>query len=102
MPYDLYIPKTGPHISCSRIGRSILGIYINHSQTHECGNWDCGRAIPFLGIYVSNFRYWFFEVNLYLYLSFHEVNLYLYLSFHYVTMLLHVHVRHAVKWLVQI
>ncbi len=32
------------------------------SQTHECGNWDCGRAIPFLGIVVSNFRYWFFAV----------------------------------------
>ncbi len=43
------------------IGRSILGIYcINRSQTHECGNWDC--AIPFLGIFVSNFRYWFFAV----------------------------------------
>ena len=24
--------------------------YINRSQTHECGNWDWGRAIPFLGI----------------------------------------------------
>jgi hypothetical protein len=23
--------------------------YINCSQTHECGNWDCDRAIPFLG-----------------------------------------------------
>jgi hypothetical protein len=21
--------------------------YINRSKTHECGNWDCGRAIPF-------------------------------------------------------
>ncbi len=39
--------------------------YINRSQTHECGNWDCGRAIPFLGIFVSNFRYWFFVVMLY-------------------------------------
>ncbi len=37
--------------------------YINCSQTHECGNWDCGRAIPFLGIFVSNFRYWFFAVQ---------------------------------------
>ncbi len=27
-----------------------------------CGNWDCGRAVPFLGIFVSNFRYWFFAV----------------------------------------
>ncbi len=27
--------------------------YINRSQTHECGNWDCGRTctIPFLGIH---------------------------------------------------
>ncbi len=24
---DLYIPGIGPHISCSRIGRSIMGIY---------------------------------------------------------------------------
>ncbi len=23
---------------------------------------DCGRAVPFLGIFVSNFRYWFFAV----------------------------------------
>jgi hypothetical protein len=22
--------------------------YINRSQTHECGNWDSGRTIPFL------------------------------------------------------
>ncbi len=25
--------------------------YINRSPTHECRNWDCGRAIPFLGIH---------------------------------------------------
>jgi hypothetical protein len=37
--------------------------YINRSQTHECGNWECGRAIPFLGIYVSNFRYWLLGVG---------------------------------------
>ncbi len=36
--------------------------YINRSQTHECGICDCGRAIPFLRIFVSNFRYWFFAV----------------------------------------
>ncbi len=38
-------------------------MYINRSQTHECGNWDCGRAIPFLEIFVSNFQYWFFAVQ---------------------------------------
>ncbi len=58
----LYILRIGPHVSCSRIGRRSGG-YINRSQTHECGNWDCGRAIPFLGIFVSNFRYWFFAVQ---------------------------------------
>ncbi len=25
---------------CSKIGRSILGIYINCSQIHECGTWE--------------------------------------------------------------
>ncbi len=43
--------------------RPILGIYsINRSHTHEYGNWDCGRAIPFLGIFVSNFQYCVFAV----------------------------------------
>jgi hypothetical protein len=30
---------------------------INRSQKHECSNGECGRAIPFLVIFVSNFRY---------------------------------------------
>ncbi len=30
--------------------------YINCSQTHDCGNWDCGRAIPFLEIHKRDFR----------------------------------------------
>ncbi len=29
--------------------------YINRSQTHECGNWDWGRAIPRKGIHKWNF-----------------------------------------------
>jgi hypothetical protein len=37
--------------------------YVNRSQTHECGNWDRGRAIPFLRIFVSNFRYCVFAVQ---------------------------------------
>jgi hypothetical protein len=38
------IPTFGPPtvFSCSRIGRPIKGIYtVNHSQKHECRNWDC-------------------------------------------------------------
>jgi hypothetical protein len=60
---DLYIPRINPHISCSRICRSIVGKYKSLTHTHECGNWDCGRAIPFLGIFVPNFRYWLFAVQ---------------------------------------
>jgi hypothetical protein len=57
----LYNPRIRPDISCSRIGR-LVGIY-NRQHTHECENWDCGRAIPFLGIFVLNFLYWFFAVH---------------------------------------
>jgi hypothetical protein len=52
---DLYIPRICPHISCSRIGKSIVGIYKSLTNTLESVNWDCGLAIPFLGIFVSNF-----------------------------------------------
>ncbi len=58
---DLYIPKIGSRIPAA-VYADRSWEYINGSQTHECGNWDCGRAIPFLGIFVSNFRYWFFAV----------------------------------------
>ncbi len=36
--------------------------YIIRTQTHECGNWDWGPDIPFLGIFVSNFRHFVFAV----------------------------------------
>jgi hypothetical protein len=58
---DLYVPRISPHISYSRIGRLIAGIFKSLTDTWR-GNWDCGRAIPFLGINVSNFRYCFFAV----------------------------------------
>jgi hypothetical protein len=49
-------PRSAHLFSCSRIGRPIR---INRSQKHECRFWDCSRAIPFLGISVSNFRIFF-------------------------------------------
>ncbi len=54
---DLYIPTIGPPIFLQQIRE-----YINRSQNHGCMNWDCSRAVPFLGIFVSNFRYCVFAL----------------------------------------
>ncbi len=44
----IYIFPGSVHIFPNRrIGRSIVGTY--KSLTDACGNWDCGRAIPFFG-----------------------------------------------------
>ncbi len=59
---DLYIPRIGPHIFLQQNRQIDREKYINRSQTHECGNLDCGHAIPFLGIFVSNFWYCVFAV----------------------------------------
>ncbi len=37
--------------------------YINRSRIYECGIWDRGKAVSFLGIFVSNFRYSAFAVR---------------------------------------
>ncbi len=37
--------------------------YIICSPTNEGGNWDWGPDIPFLGIFVSNFRHFVFAVR---------------------------------------
>jgi hypothetical protein len=47
---DFYIPRIGPPIVCSRNADG-LWEYLNRTQKHECRNWDCGRAVPFLGVY---------------------------------------------------
>ncbi len=37
--------------------------FIIRSLTHECRNWDWGPDIPFLGIFVPNFRHFVFAVR---------------------------------------
>ncbi len=42
---------------CSKKGISYRSWeHINRSQIHECRNWEQGRAVSFLGLFVSNFR----------------------------------------------
>ncbi len=38
------------------VDRSWVYIHVNRSQTHECGNWGWGRAIPRKGIHKWDFR----------------------------------------------
>jgi hypothetical protein len=57
------IPTSHIHVSVSdiyipRIGLPILLL------VHECRNWKRGRAVSFLGIFVSNFPHSFFAVLL--------------------------------------
>jgi hypothetical protein len=56
---DLYIPRIGQQTQYSKISGPIVGIYTRKSLTvtvHECRNWERGRAVSFLGIFVSNLR----------------------------------------------
>ncbi len=60
-------PRSYTHIDLyiSRIGLPILLQGIYHSQTHQCGNWDWGRAIPrkrihkwyFLAVWTGTLNY---------------------------------------------
>jgi hypothetical protein len=55
-----------PHIFLQQNRQTDPGnilVLINCSQTHEWGNWDCSSAIPFLEIFISNFRSCVFAVN---------------------------------------
>ncbi len=54
--WAIYIFPGSVHLfSCKQDRPDLSWEYIIRSQTHECGNWDWGRAIPFLGTFVSNF-----------------------------------------------
>ncbi len=55
--WEIYIfPGLVCLFCCRKICGLILGIYINRSKTHECGNWDWGRAILWKGIHKKDFR----------------------------------------------
>jgi hypothetical protein len=56
---DLYTPTIGPPFF-TEADRSWE--YINRSPKHECRNWERGRAVSFLEIFVSNVRYSIFAV----------------------------------------
>ncbi len=60
--WAIYIFPGSVHIFPSAEKADPLWEYIIRSQTHECGNWDWGPDIPFLGIFVSNFRHFVFAV----------------------------------------
>jgi hypothetical protein len=60
---DLYIPTIGPPIMQYSVCGPIVGIY-ERSQIHECKNWERGRAVSILEIFVSYFRYSKFVVCL--------------------------------------
>ncbi len=52
----IYIFPWSVYLFCCRKYADQFWEYINRSQTHECGNRDLGRPIPFLGINKWDFR----------------------------------------------
>jgi hypothetical protein len=62
---DLYIFPRSVCLFCCIAFADRSWEYINRSQTVECRNWETGRPVSFLGIFVSNFRYSAFAVHIY-------------------------------------
>ncbi len=52
---DLYILRIGLPILLQGNMWTDPGEYVNRSQTHECGNWDWGHAIPRKGTHKWDF-----------------------------------------------
>ncbi len=67
-----YIPTIGYAYSAAEKHVDRSWEYINRSQTHECGIWDWGRAIPFLGTHKWDFRCSVCLSNLWVILAGHE------------------------------
>jgi hypothetical protein len=79
---DLYIPTFGPPIFLQQNRQTDLGNILIGSQKLECRNWDCIRPVPFLGIYVSNFRYRVFAVCSFVRNWFNPVQNFLFVACH--------------------
>ncbi len=60
---DLYILRSVLLFSCSRIGRPIRRIYKSLTETWMYCR-SCSRAVPFLGMFFSNYRYCVFAVHI--------------------------------------
>ncbi len=58
----LNIPRIGPHIFLQQNRQTHPWKYI-YKITHRNMNVGIGRAVPFLGIFVTNFRYCVFAVH---------------------------------------
>jgi hypothetical protein len=54
--WAIYISPRSACLYCWRKYVDRSWDYINRSQTHECGNWGWGRAIPRKGIHKWDFR----------------------------------------------
>jgi hypothetical protein len=51
------VPNFHIHVSVSNLNIPMIGPHILMQQIHECRYWERGRAVSFLGIFVSIFRY---------------------------------------------
>jgi hypothetical protein len=58
----IYSQDRSTYFAAANKGGQIGGIK-NRSQIHKCNNWERDRAVSFLGICVSNFRYSVFAVR---------------------------------------
>jgi hypothetical protein len=60
---DTYTPTMGPPILLQQIKADRSWEYRNRLQIHEGRNWEEAAKFPFLGTFVSNFRYSIFAVH---------------------------------------
>ncbi len=67
-------PDRSTYFPAAELADRFLWEYVNRSQKHECRKWDCGRAVPFLWIFVSSFWCCVFAVQVQCEMSQHFFN----------------------------